>query len=59
MDLLGHDEALPLDRAVEYAETRNAVVISDEFPYGKSRNAAEYPASLPGVLGAGATMLPG
>ncbi len=59
VDLLGHDDDLPLDSAVQFAETRHAVVISDEFPYGKSRNAAEYPASLPGVLGAGATILPG
>ena len=59
VDLLGHDDALPLDSAVQFAETRHAVVISDEFPYGKLRNAAEYPASLPGVLGAGATILPG
>jgi hypothetical protein len=44
---------------VQFAETRHAVVISDEFPYGKSRNAAEYPGSLPGVLGAGVTVLRG
>jgi subtilisin family serine protease len=59
VDLLGHDDDLLLDSAVQFAETRHAVVISDEFPYGKSRNAAEYPASLPGVLGAGVTILPG
>jgi hypothetical protein len=59
VDLLGNDDDLLLDSAVQYAETRHAVVISDEFPFGKSRNAAEYPASLPGVLGAGATILPG
>jgi subtilisin family serine protease len=59
VDLLGHDDNLPLDSAVQFAETRHAVVISDEFPYGKSRNAAEYPGSLPGVLGAGVTVLRG
>ena len=59
VNLLGNDDAFLLDSAVQFAETRHAVVISNEFPYGKSRNAAEYPASLPGVLGAGATTLPG
>ena len=59
VNLLGHDDNLLLDSAVQFSETRHAVVISDEFPYGKSRNAAEYPGSLPGVLGAGVTVLPG
>jgi Subtilase family len=59
VDLIGNEDELLLDSAVQFAETRHAVVISDEFPYGKPRNAAEYPASLPGVLGAGTTILPG
>lgn len=53
-------DAAVLDRAVEYAESKNAVVIS--LPYSgrhATRNAITVPGSLPGVLGAGAVLLPG
>jgi hypothetical protein len=55
----GTDDAT-LDSAVEYAASRNAVLISPEFP--DSRRAPDVltvPASLPGVLGASAVSLPG
>ena len=49
-----------LDSAVEYAEARNAVVISPEYPgRGVPRNASTVPGSLPGVLGAATVLLPG
>lgn len=49
-----------LDRAVEYAQSRNTVVIGPEFA-GRhvARNASAVPDSMPGVLGAAAVLLPG
>ncbi len=55
-----YQDAAVLDRAVEYAEARNAVVISPEYPgRGVPRNASTVPGSLPGVLGAATVLLPG
>lgn len=49
-----------LDRALEYAESRNAVVISPEFVGRReARNASAVPGSMPGVLGAASVLLPG
>lgn len=56
--LTGSTDSADLDRAVDYAVSRDAVVITAEFP-GTQRNAAEYPSSLPGVLGAAFIVLPG
>jgi hypothetical protein len=55
-----YQDAAVLDRAVEYAESRNAVIIGPEY-FGRhvARNAMTVPGSLPGVLGAGAVLLPG
>ena len=55
-----YQDAAVLDRAVEYAVARNAVVISPEYPgRGVPRNASTVPGSLPGVLGAASVLLPG
>jgi hypothetical protein len=56
--LTGSTDTVDLDKAVDYAISRDAVVISPEFR-GTQRNAAEYPSSLPGVLGAASIVLPG
>jgi Subtilase family len=59
VDVVGEEDDTSLDSAVQYAESRHAVVIGDEsFRRGRP-NAAEYPTSLPGVLGARAVLLPG
>ncbi|HEY2130772.1 MAG TPA: S8 family serine peptidase [Streptosporangiaceae bacterium] len=55
-----YQDAAVLDRAVEYAESRNAVVISPEYAGRRApRNASTVPGSLPGVLGAASVLLPG
>ncbi len=48
-----------LEQAVQYAISKNAVVIALEDDSGSERNAPTYPASLPGVIGAGTAFLPG
>jgi subtilase family protein len=55
-----YQDAAVLDRAVEYAESKNAVVISTEYAgQHVARNASTVPGSLPGVLGAATVLLPG
>jgi hypothetical protein len=59
VDVVGEEDSTSLDSAVQYAESRHAVVIGDEsFRRGRP-NAAQYPTSLPGVLGARAVLLAG
>jgi hypothetical protein len=59
VDVVGEESTPSLDSAVQYAESRRAVVIGDES-FNRSRpNAAQYPTSLPGVLGVRAVLLPG
>lgn len=55
-----YEESLPqqLEQAVQYAMTKNVVVIALEPPSGQSHGAA-YPASLPGVIGAGVVSVSG
>jgi Subtilase family len=49
-----------LDAAVQHAESRNVVVICEEYrPRGYSAGSAMYPDDLPGVLGAASVVVPG
>ena len=59
IDLVGFTDTTTLESAVQYAVSRNAVVISEEYGSGPSRNATEFPTSLPGVMGAGSVVLSG
>lgn len=55
-----YQDTAALDRAVEYADSKNAVVISLEYAGRRAaRNASTVPGSLPGVLGAASVLLPG
>jgi hypothetical protein len=56
---VGYEDTLSLAGAVSYAVSRNVAVISDEYDYGKTPSATEYPNSLPGVIGAGTVFLSG
>ncbi|MBO0774317.1 MAG: S8 family serine peptidase, partial [Actinobacteria bacterium] len=59
VDLFGPRDLAALDRAVQYAESRGAVVVSAELAAKGLSGPARYPNSLPGVLGAGSLVLPG
>jgi len=53
------EPTLPMEQAVQYAISKNVVVICPEQAYGSEPDNPTYPTSLPGVLGAGAVSLPG
>jgi Subtilase family len=57
--LVGYESSQALETAVQYAISKNVVVVSDEYGFGNDPNAPLYPAALPGVLGAGTVFLPG
>jgi Subtilase family len=59
VDVVGEEDDVRLDSAVQYAESRHAVVIGSESASRSRPNAAQYPTSLPGVLGVRAVLLPG
>jgi hypothetical protein len=48
-----------LDAAVTYAVEHGAVIVVDAASFGSTPNAASYPASLPGVVSVGDTVLTG
>ncbi len=50
---------LPMEQAVQYAISKNVVVICAEDAFGSEPNGPTYPTNLPGVLGAGDISLPG
>jgi Subtilase family len=52
-------DSLLLEQAVQYAVSRNVVVISDGGGSRSNRNQPSYPVSLPGVLGVANADLPG
>jgi hypothetical protein len=60
VDQLAYADSAALDAAVGYAIARNVIVVSDEYATSaSSRTLREYPAGLPGVLGAATVSLPG
>ncbi len=60
VDEIGLQDDLSIDSAVQYALSKDAVVIAAEYLPGKhAPNAASYPNSLPGVLGVAAQTVPG
>ena len=52
-------DSLQLEQAVQYAVSRNVVVVSDGGGSRSNRNQPSYPVSLPGVLGVANAYLPG
>lgn len=52
-------DSLELEQAVQYAVSRNVVVVSDGGGTRSNRNQPSYPVSLPGVLGVANAFLPG
>ncbi|MDR0341771.1 MAG: S8 family serine peptidase, partial [Nocardiopsaceae bacterium] len=59
IDMFGPRDLAALDRAVQYAESRGAVLVSPELTVKGMFSPARYPNRLPGVLGAGSLVLPG
>jgi len=59
VDAIAYDSSAALEQAVAYATSKNAVVIVSEYESAAGSNAATYPGSLPGVLGAGTAFLAG
>lgn len=60
VDEIGSQDDLSIDSAVQYALSKDAVVIAAEYIPGKhTPNAATFPNSLPGVLGVAAQTVPG
>lgn len=59
VDYYGPSDLKALDGAVQYAESRGAVLVSDELTSKGSGATARYPNTLPGVLGAGSLVLTG
>lgn len=58
-DEAGYGDTPALDSAVAYAVARNAVVVGTDTAFGSTPDAAEYPNSLPGVIGLSGSTLSG
>src|SRR5262249_45542480 len=59
VDVRGYYDTVSLDWAVAYAVSKTAVIIGNEFGFGKNPNSASYPNSPPGVRGAGPVIIRG
>jgi hypothetical protein len=59
VDMYEDSPLLQVEQAVQYAMTKNVVVVALEAPQGGHSNSPEYPDSLPGVIGAGIVTLSG
>ncbi|MBO0787805.1 MAG: S8 family serine peptidase [Actinobacteria bacterium] len=59
VDVTVSDDDSVLDSAVHYAQSKGAVLVASTLTYRSSLRQDWYPASLPGVLGAGSVILPG
>jgi hypothetical protein len=58
-DLIGGLPSVAMQDAVQYAMSKNAVVVCDEYPSADDPDALSYPCALPGVIGAATVDLPG
>ncbi len=59
VDAYLNSSSVQLEQAVQYAISKNVVVIASEYNGESDPNAPTYPGSLPGVIGAGTVFLPG
>jgi hypothetical protein len=59
VDSIGSESSQALESAVQYAVSKNVVVVCDEDPYPAEMHDLLYPCALPGVIGAGTVILPG
>jgi hypothetical protein len=58
-DLIGGQPSVAMEDAVQYAVSKNVVVICDEDPPADDLDGLMYPCALPGVIGAATVDLPG
>jgi hypothetical protein len=59
VDFVGTGNSQTLESAVQYAVSKNVVVVCDEDIYAAGQGDVLYPCALPGVLGAAQVVLPG
>jgi uncharacterized protein affecting Mg2+/Co2+ transport len=58
-DLIGGQPSVAMEDAVQYAMSKNVVVVCDEDPPVGDLDGPMYPCALPGVIGAASVDLPG
>jgi hypothetical protein len=58
-DLIGGLPSVAMEQAVQYAISKNVVVVCDEDPPAGNPDGLTYPCALPGVIGAATVDLPG